>query len=377
MDNRRKFIKKSFIFASGVFISSKAFSLANKPQNYPKPPFIYNNSIWLPDWSMKKSLDSTLRALQFNCVRTASPFWYEVNNAGLLTVKPGSDGLKIPDKATVTLLKACNASVIPTITTTLMPDNFIQQFSQTAQQKKLAESIRNEVISQGYDGIDLDLEYMALTTDVATAKEVRDIYTALCQSISSALTSANKDLTITVMPRWSDNYEVWRHKLIPAVYDYKALSRLATVLRVMAYDQHAPNTPPGPIAGYEWVKNICHWTSKNVCAVDKVALGIPLYGRDWGGGKVKSIFYNDEARLRERYPASQFIYSDTEKEETFKYVSAEGSQHTVWYSTNQSVKDRLDLARRFGFRGAAFWAANQENPDLWAFIAQPAPSFCK
>ncbi|EME1067520.1 TPA: hypothetical protein R4C62_004613 [Salmonella enterica subsp. enterica serovar Oranienburg] len=324
-----------------------------------------SNSIWLPNWRMQKSLVSALNALQKECVKTVSPFWYEINNRGILIAKPGSDGLYIPDKATIDLLKKNGASVIPAITTTLMPEDFIRIFSAQSAQQRLAEAIRQEVMTNSYDGIELDLEYIALTTDIPTAKKVRDIYTDLCRCISSALSFVNKILIITVMPRWSDGYEVWRDKLMPAVYDYKTLSGIASVLRVMAYDQHAPGSPPGPVAGFEWVKHICHWTRINVCCTDKVEIGIPLYGRDWGGGKVKEVIYDNVVQLRKMYPKSEVIYSETGREETFAYVSTAGDRHEVWYSNNQSVTDRLALICSYGFRGGAFWAASYENPTLW------------
>jgi len=327
-----------------------------------------SNSTWLPNWRMQKSLDSVLKALQQQCVKTVSPFWYEINDAGILMVKPGSDGMKIPDKSTLELLKKNGSSVTPAITTTLMPDDFIRLFSDRSEQQRLAEAVTQEVMANRYDGIDLDLENIALTTDVSTAKRVCGIYTELCQRISSELSLVNKLLSITVMARWSDDFEVWRDKLIPGVYDYKALSEIASVFRVMAYDQHAPNTPPGPIAGFQWVKSICDWTRHNVCTLDKVEIGIPLYGRDWGGGKVKSVLYENMAQLRKMYPQSEVIYSDTEKEETVTYVSAGGGKHTVWYSNNQSVTDRLALIRSYGFRGGAFWAASYESPSLWEDI---------
>jgi len=331
-----------------------------------------SNSIWLPDWRMQQSLRSTLEALQYGCVKSASPFWYEIDNAGTLTVKPGSDGLHIPDKKTIGLLKQNQALVTPTITTTLMPDAFIQLFSDNSRQLSLAKRITQEIIENGYDGIDLDLENIALTTDSAVAREVRKTYTRFCQSLSSELTRVNKLLTITVMPRWSDQYEVWRNKLIPAVYDYKALSAAASILRVMAYDQHAPNTPPGPVAGFEWVKSICHWTRQNVYATDRVEIGIPLYGRDWGKGTVKSVLFDNVTALLEKYPQSVVTYSANEKEETFSYTDAQGASHTVWYSSDQAVQDRLALIKTCGFRGAAFWAASYESPDLWRTLSELA-----
>lgn len=368
MHTRRNVLIKTGLMLLGVALTSACRSWQKNTLQDKQARSALSNSIWLPNWRMQKSLDSTLTALQQGCVNTVSPFWYDVNDDGVLTAKPGSDGLHIPDNATLEALKKQGAIITPTLTTTLKPDDFIRLFSARAVQQSLAEAIRQEVLTNGYDGVGLDLECIALTTDIPTAKKVRAIYTDLCRCISTALASVNKTLAITVMARWSDDYAVWRGKLIPAVYDYKALSEVASVLRVMAYDQHAPNTPPGPMAGFPWVKAICDWTRRNVRAADRVEIGIPLYGRDWGGGKVKSVLHNNVAQLRKMYPHAEVSYSAIEKEETFTYVSAEGDKHTVWYSSNQSVTDRLALIRRYGFRGGAFWAASYENPSLWDAI---------
>lgn len=243
MNNRRRFLIKTVLAAMGLGIAASCHFRRKKIKDDIAPTELIN-SIWLPNWRMQKSLDSSLIALQQYCVRTVSPFWYEINDKGMLVAKPGSDGLKIPDKTTLDLLKKHHAEVLPTITSSMIPDNFIQLFSERSEQQKLAESIIKEVLTHDYEGIDLDLESIALTTDISTAKEIRRIFSELCQRVSSELLLVKKVLPITVMARWSDDFDVWRNKLIPAIYDYKTLSQCASRLRVMAYDQHVPNTVP-------------------------------------------------------------------------------------------------------------------------------------
>ncbi|KAA5921495.1 MULTISPECIES: glycosyl hydrolase family 18 protein [Pantoea] len=363
--NKRAFIKKMLIISAVALFQSACCSRKNSPNKDEKPVPSLSNSLWLPNWRMQKSLQSALNAIKYGHVETVSPFWYELDNNGDLVEKPGSEGLTIPDEATTTLLQKSGARVLPTITTTLMPDNFIELYSDLTRQQKLARVIRETVLANGYDGIDLDLENIALTTDIFVAQTVRNVFTSLCRIVSSELAEADKLLSITVMPRWSDRYEIWRNKLIPAVYDYNALSRTASVLRIMAYDQHAPNTPPGPIAGFEWVKSICYWTRHNVFSTAQVEIGIPLYGRHWGAGKVVSVLYDDMTELRKRFPLNKVIYSTNEREETLSWVDAAGAPHTVWYSSDRSVEDRVALIKSYGFRGGAFWAASYESPSLW------------
>ena len=43
----------------------------------------------------------------------------------------------------------------------------------------------------------------------------------------------------------------------------------------MAYDQHTPLTPPGPVAGYDWVKAALDYAVRRVPR-SKLLLGLPL-----------------------------------------------------------------------------------------------------
>lgn len=331
-----------------------------------------NGSVWLPHWRMAGALRSALNALDLKAVKGVMPFWYEIDGDGVLRAKEGSDDLTIPDASTLRALRAHGATITPTLTTTLTPQDFADRFSVPAERRKMAARIAKEALVHGYDGIDLDLETIALTTDVDLAKKVRQTCTSFCRSMSAGLKTERKTLSITVMPRWSDRYEVWRDKLMPAIYDYPALSSLASTFRVMAYDQHAPNTAPGPIAGHEWVRAICEYTARRVASKHRVELGIPLYGRDWGPASVQSLVYENVEALRKKYPEIQPIYSEKEREQTFSYVSSSGEPHTVWYSDTQAVLDRLALLRAHGFAGAAFWAASYEAPSLWRAVREAA-----
>ncbi len=138
------------------------------------------------------------------------------------------------------------------------------------------------------------------------------------------------------MPRTDDSFAVWRSKLIPAVYDYAALGAAATTLRVMAYDQHAPNTAPGPVGGYPWTAAVARYTRGRVNP-GKVELGLPLYGRDWGARGATTVRPRGPRRppattpggARRRAAGAGFRYR------------AGGVTHTVWFSDAASVRERF------------------------------------
>lgn len=107
------------------------------------------------------------------------------------------------------------------------------------------------VVSGAHDGLDIDYEHLALTTNLRQARRVRGAFTQFVTELCGALHALSRRCTITVMPRTGPRFTVWRAKLMPAVYDYAALSGPADEVRVMAYDQHAQSWGPRR-AGTQW-----------------------------------------------------------------------------------------------------------------------------
>ena len=232
------------------------------------------SSAWLPYWD----LTNAYRAVVANAdlIRTASPFWYAAGSCTSVTGRPGAGRTAVIDG-----LHARAIAVVPTIASTIGPSAAISCFGSAAGRRSHVAAVMAVVRSRRYDGIDLNYEQLALTTSPSTARRVRTAYTAFVTDVCAALRHAHKQCVVTVMPRTDDSFAVWRSKLIPAVYDYAALGAAATTLRVMAYDQHAPNTAPGPVGGYPWTAAVARYTRSRVNP-GKVELGLPLYGRDWG-----------------------------------------------------------------------------------------------
>jgi spore germination protein YaaH len=201
------------------------------------------------------------------------------------------------------------------------------------------------------------------------ALRVQAAYTAFVTELCAALRAERRECAVTVMPRVDDRVTVWRSKLIPAVYDYVALGAAATRLRVMAYDQHAPNTAAGPIAGLPWVASVARYTRERV-APAKVELGVPLYGRDWSRGTAATITATAARRLAARHGA-RVVFDPVQRAPRFRYTAG-GVTHTVWFSDPRSVRERAELASRLGFAGLALWAAGQEEAATWPALRRAA-----
>jgi spore germination protein YaaH len=313
------------------------------------------SSAWLPYWD----LTNAYRAVVANAdlIRTASPFWYAAGSCTSITGRPGAGRTSVIDG-----LHARAITVVPTITSTIGPSVAISCFGSARSRRTHVAAVMSVVRSRRYDGIDLNYEQLALTTSPGTARRVRTAYSAFVADVCAALRRASKQCVVTVMPRTDDSFAVWRSKLIPAVYDYAALGAAATTLRVMAYDQHAPNTAPGPVGGYPWTAAVARYTRTRVSAA-KVELGTPLYGRDWSGRTAVTVSGPQARSLAARHRAT-IRYDAVQKAPTFHY-RAGGVGHTVWFADAASVRARFRLARASGFRGSALWAPGQEEPVTW------------
>jgi spore germination protein len=313
---------------------------------------------WIPHWDARRSYRRVVsHAALF---RTGSPFWYDARCAGI-EGHPGAGA-----RWMIAGLHRHRIDVVPTVTaSSLRPLKAIRCLGRSASLQRHVAALVRLARSRAYEGIDLDYEHLALTTSPRRAARVRRAFTGFVERLCPALHRAGKRCVVTVMPRTSGRPTVWRHKLIPAVYDYARIAAAADRMRVMGYDQHAGGTRPGPIAGYPWVRSVVRYT-RSVAPARKVELGIPLYGRDWTGRAAISL-RSAEATALARREGVRPRFDPRRRESTYRY-RAGGRRHTVWFSGARAVGARVALARRQGLAGVAFWAPGMEARRTWAAV---------
>ncbi len=288
----------------------------------------------------------------------ASPFWYDATSCARLTGRPGAGS-----RAAIRGLVAKGLGVVPTVTATgLAPRAAIRCFSGARRRAAHVEKLAKVVTSRAYRGIDIDYENLALTTSPRLAAKVQRGFTTFIDELCRRMRRLNKVCVVTVMPRTSDELTVWRGKLIPGVYDYTAIAASASRMRVMAYDQHAPNTPPGPIAGFPWVRRVVAYTARNT-PLGKVELGVPTYGRDWSRGTAETLIGQQAVALAHTHGATP-VFDPIQRELTFRY-RVNGVRHRVWFSSPAAVAARYRFARGSGMAGVAYWAAGLEQRGTW------------
>jgi spore germination protein len=137
---------------------------------------------------------------------------------------------------------------------------------------------------------------------------------------------------------------------------------------VLDWGLHWTTSVPGPIDEYNWFKKIAEYTA-TMPNLNKFVLGMPMYGLDWanGGGPsnpATALEYANIKTLEAEYPSGTFEYNANDQDPHFSYTDSVGVQHEVWYTNQQSVGARMQLAESLGL-GIGLWHLGSEDQSIW------------
>ena len=323
----------------------------------PQRPF----SVWLPYWNLAPAAASTLaHAAQ---ISTASPWWYSVNASGVVTAEAGAGDARL-----VSALRDRGVSVVPTVGESAGLAAFDAMLASPRRRAVVVRALVGIARQPGYAGVDLDFEQFAVDPedDIAGADAAAAGYPVLVAQLCRALHAIDRTCIVTVMPRTSDARALWRGRLATWVYDYTALAAAADRIRIMAYDEHAPEGSPGPVAPYAWVRQVIAYARAHMHAA-KAELGLAAYGYTWGPGAGTTFTAAQAAQLAAAHDVRP-VWSAAAEEAEFSY--GRGRHRTIaWFEDARADLMRARLALAAGFAGVALWAAGDETPSLWSGAA--------
>jgi spore germination protein len=196
-------------------------------------------------------------------------------------------------------------------------------------------------------------------------------YTRFVARVAARLHRDRRLLSVAVVPRFSDAFPDSSHPGFHtgewgAAFDFRGLGRVADLVVLMAYDQHTSLTPPGPVAGYDWVNAAVSYACRRV-PPSKLLLGLPLYGREWvetsSGTTEHSLAYKDLKHYLED-PGSQRYWDDLLRTTWFQWRDGENLR-TAWFDDARSLREKLKLLQLDHLRGYAAWRLGVEDPEFW------------
>jgi spore germination protein len=192
-----------------------------------------------------------------------------------------------------------------------------------------------------------------------------NLYTRFVHDAAKEFHHDGRLLSVAVVPRFLNSVPgQWA-----AAYDYSGLGHAADFLTLMAYDNSGRLGRPGPIAGYDWVKNALEYARRRV-PTDKLLLGIALYGREWADDghslQAHTMPYPQTRALLNRLSLTP-RWDEKHRSPWFEY-QASGTVRSVWYENARSIQEKLKLLERYRLRGFAAWRLGMEDPRIWPMV---------
>ena len=159
--------------------------------------------------------------------------------------------------------------MVPSVTAGWGPADASLIFNTPAKRQAHVAAIVKLVTDNGFDGIDIDYEKMAYTTNPVVGQRLRTGFTAFATELCGKLRAMHKRCTITVMAKTADGHTTYG--IDKWVFDYAALGRVASRVRLMVVRPARPWGSPGPIADISWTEDVVRYAT-SVIAPSKVEL---------------------------------------------------------------------------------------------------------
>ncbi|MDR1961348.1 MAG: cell wall-binding repeat-containing protein, partial [Gracilibacteraceae bacterium] len=236
----------------------------------PAPPPSGTHRVSLQFWDGYASPDAYRRLLDYvpepltDYVDILSPGFFAYNGkTGSVTYRDGLSALDARD--IVALGQSRGARVVPFVRGDgSQVDALLRDEGRRA---ALTSGLTAMVEEIGADGIMIDFEAMADSTETALTDLMRALY--------AEMNSRGKLTMIAVASRTSATTETWNSE-----FNYRDLADCNDYIVVMTYDKHYTTSAPGPIAPLDWVRQVVSYAVTQIPS-EKLIMGMPYYGRDW------------------------------------------------------------------------------------------------
>jgi spore germination protein YaaH len=243
-----------------------------------------------------------------------------------------------------------------------------------AARNRALTSITSLCRANKFDGLQFDFENFNVRDKDAftrfTRQAVDSVHRAGCQLSAAVVPRPNDDAGVNSYEKWM--YDNWR-----GAFDYKALADTLDFISYMTYAQHTGGSPPGPVAGYPWMKSCLEFLLSLGVPPSKISLGLASYSDWWyptydrkHGARVRGsdVSYEHVMAILDSVHVSP-IWNDTQKAPNAVW-DVRGVFRHAWIEDARAFMAKLELARTYHLRGYSVWVLGTEDPSTWTLLRE-------
>lgn len=212
--------------------------------------------------------------------------------------------------------------------------------------ERLIQDLLEVMAEKGYQGVDIDFEYILA--------EDRDAFSAFVRQVAEAMRENGYHTSVALAPKTSAD----QAGLLYQGKDYKALGEAADHVLLMTYEWGYTYGPPMAVAPIHQVRKVVEYALTEIPAA-KVDLGIPNYGYDWPlpyeRGVTKAATIGNVQAVRIAVEQGAEIMFDSLAESPYFHYTSEGIEHEVWFEDVRSLQAKFNLIKEYGLRGCGYW----------------------
>ena len=211
---------------------------------------------------------------------------------------------------------------------------------------RLFQNLLAAMNEKGFQGVDVDFEYILSADRVPFANFVADL--------QNFLTPYGYTVSVALAPKTRDD----QPGLLYEGKDYGLLGNAADWVLLMTYEWGYTYGPPMAVAPINKVIEVVNYA---VTRIDpsKIHLGIPNYGYDWplpyekGVTKARTISNTEAVQIAIR-AGVPILFDETAMSPYFTYTE-NGIRHEVWFEDVRSLTEKYSLLPSYQLRGISIW----------------------
>ena len=223
----------------------------------------------------------------------------------------------------------------------------------------LIQNLLDIMEEKGYQGVDIDFEYILA--------EDRDAFTAFVQEVAEAMRENGYRTSVALAPKTSSE----QRGLLYEGKDYRALGEAADHVLLMTYEWGYTYGPPMAVAPLNQVRKVVEYALTQIPA-EKIDLGVPNYGYDWPlpyvRGTTEAVTINNIQAVRIAVENGAQILFDNVAESPYFTYSENGMEHEVWFEDVRSLLAKFELIKEYGLRGCGYWQIMQWFRANWLLL---------